>query len=54
MGNFHNNIKSGNGIYKYKDKTYEGFFEEGKFHGHGELKYGNGDYYLGLFKAGKK
>lgn len=30
-GPFHNNMKNGKAVYKYKDKIYEGFFENGKF-----------------------
>jgi hypothetical protein len=44
-GEFKDNEKTGQGRYIYKDKTYEGPFLAGKFHGRGKLRYGNGDYY---------
>jgi hypothetical protein len=36
-----------------KDGTeYRGFYEDGKFHGLGKLKYPNGDVYEGSWKDG--
>ena len=35
-------------------KSYVGSVLDGVFHGHGELKYTNGDVYKGMFKFGRK
>ena len=46
-GTWLKNQKSGEGVYRFKDKTYEGSFLENKFEGKGKLTYSNQDVYEG-------
>ena len=55
LGDFSEDKFHGYGIYKWgEDRTYEGYWSNGKMDGKGKLKLKDGNYYDGEFKQGKK
>lgn len=55
-GTFQEGLKTGLGMMTYRDgkSFYHGHFQDGKRHGEGTFKYGNGDIYSGQWQKGKK
>ena len=55
MGDFSEDKFNGYGIYKWgEDRTYEGYWVNGKMEGKGKLKLKDGSFYDGEFKGGKR
>ena len=55
LGDFSEDKFNGYGIYKWgEDRTYEGYWVNGKMEGKGKLKLKDGSFYEGEFKGGKR